>query len=121
MFLTHFLPVMDYTPSREKLVEFMKRGAGVWCKTGQEGIDLIIPVLLAPLSAEQGGAMDVDSGDLHGEQWLGDVQATSKRAPASTVERTTTKAPKRESDGKWLEALDGATGLQQSLVVGEPR
>jgi hypothetical protein len=106
MFLTHFLPVMDYTPSRSELHEFMKRGAGVCCRTGQKGVDLIIPVLLrrSSSSSSQLDEMDVDSdskGETGHEQRLDNVRGMFKRVSSSTAACSTAKAVKCSSDGKW--------------------
>jgi len=42
---THFIRVM-YTPSRQQLLEFFRRGAAVICKRNQVGVDLILPLLI---------------------------------------------------------------------------
>ena len=41
----HFAGV-SYTPTKHDLLEFAKRGAAVYCKECQRGVDLVIPVLI---------------------------------------------------------------------------
>lgn len=43
VYFTHFAYV-TYTPSRETMGQFFNRGAAIFCKRNQVGIDLIIPV-----------------------------------------------------------------------------
>jgi hypothetical protein len=45
VYFTHFVYVV-YTPTRDELRQFFARGAAVFCRRFQVGIDLIIPVLL---------------------------------------------------------------------------
>lgn len=45
--LNHYVDLYNYTPARDDLFCCISRGAGIVCKRGQEGIDLIIPVLLS--------------------------------------------------------------------------
>jgi hypothetical protein len=49
----HFAGV-SYTPTKHDLLEFAKRGAAVYCKEYQRGVDLVIPVLID-------GNLDVES------------------------------------------------------------
>jgi hypothetical protein len=44
VFCTHFVQIEKYTPNRNDLLEFFKRGAAVVCQRNQVGIDLMIPV-----------------------------------------------------------------------------
>lgn len=46
IYLTHFVQVIKYCPNRTDLVEIMKRGCGIMCANNQQGIDLMIPVVL---------------------------------------------------------------------------
>ena len=45
VYFSHFCKV-HYTPSKNTLLDFFRRGAGIISKTGERGIDLIIPVIL---------------------------------------------------------------------------
>jgi hypothetical protein len=49
IFLTHFI-TCNYVPTVGDLTSFFERGAGILCKTNQSGVDMIIPVVLPPVS-----------------------------------------------------------------------
>ena len=46
LYFTHFRKI-HYTPSRRMLLDFFRRGAAIICKSGEHGIDLILPAITA--------------------------------------------------------------------------
>eukprot|EP01031_Cornospumella_fuschlensis_P028433 gene28433-34325_t len=59
VFLTHFIRSMNYSPDLAKLAAFWERGAGVLCRSGEVGVDSIIPLMLP---AERGLAINPRDG-----------------------------------------------------------
>jgi hypothetical protein len=49
MSFSHFVKI-EFTPERKDLLKYFLRGAAICCKAGQAGIDLIIPILLPPVT-----------------------------------------------------------------------